>query len=166
MGTIYTAGYGNIAIDRFLNLLKRHKIGILIDIRSRPYPKSRPEYHKQPLDRFIRKEGIEYIFLGDKLGGRPKSEAFYGPKGTIDYELLQQSPSYKQGVSELIAMADKSDVCIMCAEMLPEKCHRGFLVSETLYKMGIETRHILHGGNLIGHGELRAKFKGGQIDLF
>ncbi|MBD3217377.1 MAG: DUF488 family protein [candidate division Zixibacteria bacterium] len=166
MHTIYTIGYGSLAIEDFLGLLKKSGIRILVDIRSKPYSKARPEYRKKELDRAVRQEGLEYSFLGDKLGGMPEDDTFYDSEGNVDYALLQDSPVYNQGIMELIASAEKSDICIMCAEALPERCHRGFLISETLYTSGIETKHILHDGKIVDHGKLRVKFDSGQIDLF
>ena len=166
MHAILTIGYGNLAIEEFLGLLKKNGIGTLVDIRSKPYSKARPEYRKKELERAVREEGMEYIFLGHKLGGMPDDDSFYDLDGDVDFDLLQDSPVYKQGIMELISLAKKSDVCIMCAEALPERCHRGFLVSETLYSSGIETRHILHDGKLVDHGKLRVKFDSGQMYLF
>ena len=61
MGTIYTAGYGNIAVDEFLNLLKQNEIEMLIDIRSQPYSQNRPEYRKKSLEKLARKERSEEL---------------------------------------------------------------------------------------------------------
>ncbi len=166
MHAILTIGYGNLAIEDFLGLLKKNGVKALVDIRSKPYSKARPEYRKKELERAVREEGMEYIFLGHKLGGMPDDDTFYDSEGNVDFDLLQDSPVYKQGIMELISLAEKSDVCIMCAEALPERCHRGSLVSETLYTSSIETTHILHDGKLVDHGKLRVKFDSGQIDLF
>jgi ATP-dependent DNA helicase RecQ len=166
MHTIFTIGYGSLAIEDFLGLLNKNGVKALVDIRSKPYSKARPEYCKKELERAVMGEGIEYIFLGHKLGGMPDDDSFYNSEGNVDYELLQESPVYRQGIMELISLAEKSDICIMCAEALPERCHRGFLVSESLYSSEVETRHILHDGKLVDHGRIRVKFDSGQTDLF
>jgi uncharacterized protein (DUF488 family) len=142
MGNIYTIGYGNIPNEVLVDLLKKYKIAILVDIRSRPYSKHRPEYRKNILEGLIAKAGMQYLYLGDKLGGMPENGKFFDKHGSVDYELLSEDQNYLDGINQIMELSQKQDICLMCAEADPQRCHRSFLVSETLWKYETESLHI------------------------
>jgi len=37
INTIYTIGYSGFVIDDFIQILKKYKISVVIDVRSNPY---------------------------------------------------------------------------------------------------------------------------------
>ncbi len=166
MRNIYTIGYGNIPVEVLIDLLKKYKIAILVDIRSRPYSKHRPEFRKKSLEGMIAKAGMQYIYLGDKLGGMPENRKFFDKHGSVDYGLLSEDQDYLDGINQIIELSRKQDICLICAEADPQRCHRSFLVSETLWKYEIESLHIQHNGTILKHGDLRRRFEQDQGDLF
>jgi uncharacterized protein (DUF488 family) len=166
MGNIYTIGYGNIPFEALVNLLKKYEIAILADIRSRPYSKHRPEYRKKILEGLIAKAGMEYLYLGDKLGGMPGNRKILDIHGNVNYELRAQDPDYLEGINQIIELSRKLDICLICAEADPQRCHRSLLVSETLWKYETESLHILHNGKILKHGDLCMRFEQDQGDLF
>ena len=93
---------------------------------------------------------IGYIFLGKKLGGR-SDDAAHHIDGKISYRLLAKSPVFQKGLTELLRMARRSRVCIMCAEKDPLDCHRMLLVCRHLRNQPVEIRHILADGSLEAH---------------
>jgi len=65
---IFTIGYGGRRFVAFVSLLKEHNIVFLVDMRR--FPKSKvPEYSKESLEAKSPELGINYIFMGDALGG-------------------------------------------------------------------------------------------------
>jgi uncharacterized protein (DUF488 family) len=166
MGNIYTIGYGNIAVDHLVNLLKKYRIAVLVDIRSRPYSKHSPEYRKQNLESIIISAGIRYLYLGDKLGGMPEGRQFYDNQGNVKYYVLSKDPAYLDGINRIIELSREKNICLVCAEADPGHCHRGTLVSETLWRYEMESMHILHNGNILRHWDLRGKLRQSQGDLF
>ena len=46
---IYTIGYGSRSIEQFIEVLQHHKIAYLIDVRSTPYSRYKPEFSKEAL---------------------------------------------------------------------------------------------------------------------
>ena len=74
MNPIYTIGYGSRSINQFIRVLKEHAIAYLIDVRSTPYSRYKPEFSKQELGRRLQKHGIRYLFMGDVLGGQPDDD--------------------------------------------------------------------------------------------
>jgi len=64
---VWTIGYGNRSLDKFLELLREHEIQVLVDVRS--FPTSKIEHYKrEALERWLQKYGIEYVWMGEELG--------------------------------------------------------------------------------------------------
>ena len=73
---IFTIGHSNHAINDFLNLLRQHKIQVLIDIRSQPYSRYVPQFNRKELEAAIKRAGIKYLFLGRSWEEDPKEKSF------------------------------------------------------------------------------------------
>ena len=127
MKNIYSIGYGSRKIDDFIELLRRYNISTIIDIRTMPASRFQPSFSKKRLSDTLHLEDIEYIFLGKELGGKPADIQLY-TNGVIDYDKLAQSTLYVKGINDLICLSNTKTVCIMCAELKPESCHRKHLV--------------------------------------
>src|SRR5690606_12647755 len=97
---LFTVGYGSSEIAQFLEMLKRFGIAYLLDVRSKPYSKYKPEYSREALARRVESEGIRYAFMGDLLGGLPKDRNCY-TDGKVDYEKVRAQPFYQHGIERL-----------------------------------------------------------------
>jgi uncharacterized protein (DUF488 family) len=53
-----------------------------------------------------------------------------------------QTPEFEENLRTLTALATKASVVIMCAEVLPWRCHR-WLVADALTVRGFEVIHIM-----------------------
>ncbi|HID94296.1 MAG TPA: DUF488 domain-containing protein [bacterium (Candidatus Stahlbacteria)] len=127
----YTIGTSTRTADEFLNLLKLHNIELLIDIRR--FPTSRFEhFRKENLKTLLENNGIEYVYLGEKLGG-------YRRLKYIEYTKTEE---FKQALIELENNLTRKNSAIMCAERFPWRCHRRF-VSIELQKRGWDVLHII-----------------------
>ena len=163
---IYTIGYGHRSIDEFKALLDRYAIGHLIDVRSRPYSRYKPEFSKSALADHLQEGGIRYIFLGDKLGGIPDDEACYS-NGKVDYDKCREQPGFQEGIRYLHSTREKEiRVALMCAEAKPENCHRSKLIAVSLLAEKIPVIHVDESGKEIDQEEVRYRITGGQLDLF
>ena len=74
---------------------------------------------------------IDYIFLGNKLGGRPGQPAMY-TKGVADYGKMAASNEFRAGIALLTEAAGRRRVAAMCSEADPLDCHRCLLVARAL----------------------------------
>ncbi len=74
---IYTIGYGSRSIEQFIEVLQQHEIAYLIDVRSAPYSRYKPEFSKEALEAKLQQHRIRYVFMGDTLGGHPDDETCY-----------------------------------------------------------------------------------------
>lgn len=166
--SIYTIGYGNRRISEFLSLLREHSISYLIDVRSSPYSRMKPEFSREALTERLAGEGVRYVFMGDVLGGRPDDPGCYDAEGRVDYARCRERPWFIEGIERLRTAWEKGlRVALMCSEARPEDCHRTKLVAQGLADARIEVAHIDENGRIITHHEALERLLGGaQIALF
>ncbi|MGH9822588.1 MAG: DUF488 family protein [Blastocatellia bacterium] len=147
--TLFSIGHSNVAIEGFVELLRSNGIEVLVDTRSQPYSRYLPHFAQRELRRAVEDAGIQYVYLGDKIGGRPEGSQFYLESGKVDYDLLSLSEDYLAGSDKLVQLGAKQPVVFMCAEADYHRCHRYLLITRTLVDRGIEVRHILHSGEVV-----------------
>ena len=162
---LFTVGYGSSGIDQFLDLIKRFDIAYLLDVRSKPYSKYKPEFSREALGRRVEVEGIRYAFMGDLLGGLPKDRSCY-TDGKVDYEKVRAQPFYQHGIERLrSAWEQQLRVALLCACGKPERCHRSKLVGVSLQREGIPVVHLDNRGRSFKHEAVIMKLNGNP-DLF
>jgi len=162
---IYTIGYGNRSIEDFIKLLQRYGIKYLVDLRSQPYSRYKPEFSKAALEQYLTRQQIRYVYMGDTLGGRPEDTDCYADDGKVDYTILREKDFYQRGISRLHAAWEKQlPIALMCSEMKPEECHRGKLIGNTLVEQGLVVSHIDEAGNIKTQGEINQSFAIGQAN--
>jgi uncharacterized protein (DUF488 family) len=171
---VYTIGYGARTIESFLDLLAAYEIGYLIDIRSAPYSRYKPEFSREALERELRRRGVRYVYLGQQLGGRPDDPDCYqedsgdGEGGRkVDYEKVKQKDFYQQGLGRVKSAFDQGlRVVLMCSEGKPENCHRSKLIGASLTAMGIPVAHIDEDDELQTQAAVITRLTAGQLSLF
>jgi uncharacterized protein (DUF488 family) len=147
--SLFTIGHGSRKSEVFIDLLKKHGIQYLVDVRSVPLSRFHPQFNRNTLSSALEASGIRYIFMGDELGGRPKDQSCYNETGKIDYNLLSKKPYYREGIERLKTSVNKGlRTAIMCSERNPAECHRTLLIGATLYSEGISLLHIDEQGSL------------------
>lgn len=163
---IYTIGYGSRSIDEFLELLLKQNINYLIDVRTKPYSRFKPEFTKSHLEKRLFQEGIRYVFMGDTLGGMPDDPSVF-TDGKVDYKKVEALPSYQEGVSRLqTAFEKRLRVVLMCSEGKPEMCHRSKLIGQTVTALGIPMAHLDECGETKTQEEILLRLTGGKTFLF
>ncbi len=151
----------------FLDALRVHDIQYLVDVRSAPYSKYKPEFSKDALESHLRTAGIRYVYMGDALGGQPKDPACYGPDGKVLYDAVKARPAFSEGLARLVKARDQGlRVALMCSEGKPEMCHRSKLIGVALGDLGLPVLHIDEAGRLRTQAEVMDDLIGGQPDLF
>ncbi len=146
---ILTIGHGSQTIERFVDLLRHHRVEILVDTRSKPFSSRHPQFGQRVLATLLEEAGITYMFLGDKLGGRPGDSSLYNASGKPDYDKIADTDSYRQGIKALIELARGDEaVAIMCSESDYRECHRYKLIARSLTLEEVDVRHIVKDGSL------------------
>ena len=160
---VFTIGHSNHSLDAFLALLRMNGVEEVADVRSSPHSRYTPHFSYGALSESLEEAGIDYIFLGGELGGRPADRSCYDADGRVDYERLAQTDAFDDGIRRIVWAADERHVALMCAEKAPLDCHRTLLVARALVERGVAVEHILADGGLEAHAEtmdrLLAKFK-------
>jgi uncharacterized protein (DUF488 family) len=141
---LYTIGHSNHSLEAFLALLKRHGIQTVADVRSQPYSRL-PHFQKEELERALKADGIDYVFLGRELGARRAETECY-ENGQAQYDRIAATKSFLDALDRLVAEARRSRVAMMCAEKEPLDCHRTILICRHLRRSGLAIRHILADG--------------------
>jgi len=164
--SIFTVGYANRSIEDLIALLRREGISFLVDVRSNPSSRFKPEFSSKPLDEKLRAAGIRYVFMGDTLGGRPPDLSCYN-NGHVVYSLVQQRDFFRAGIDRLLVASAKGiGVSLLCSESRPEDCHRSKLIGVALAERGANVVHLGPQGERLSQAEVLARLKTAQADLF
>lgn len=147
-----TIGYGNMSINEFINRLIENRVNCIVDVRTRPYSQFNVSYNKEELRSRLKQHNISYFWYGNKLGGRYDKIALCNNQGVVDYDKVKNTDKFKEGLKELLELCDMYNVCVMCSEKEPMRCHRFLLISRELKEYNIY--HIMPEGNLIKNSDL------------
>ena len=127
MTNIYTIGHSNHTWEGFAELMAKHDIEILVDARSNPVSRYAPFSNHRTLPDLLEGVGIEYMFFGGPLGGKPKNEAFYDEKGKPDYHKMRATDEFDEAADIIASMARRSNVyenklTLTCSNRLASEC--------------------------------------------
>ena len=155
---VYTIGHSNPPADDFLELLGRHQVQAVVDVRTSPYSRYTPHFNGKALPPLLHQHGIEYVFAGNVLGGRPSDPAYYKagvvPEGKsnylklVDYPAIARQEWFQCGIQRLLDIAGTRATAIMCSEEDPQRCHRHHLIEGSLRERGASVVHIRKDGSL------------------
>jgi uncharacterized protein (DUF488 family) len=152
-GLVFTIGHSNHSAKKFADLLKKHEIEVLVDIRSRPYSRHAPHFNAKYIEATLSSDGIGYLFLGRELGGRPKGQEFYDAEGRVEYSLIERSRPFLDGIARLEREIRDHKVALLCSEEDPAGCHRRLLIGRVLSERRVAVRHIRGDGSVQIEGE-------------
>lgn len=146
LATIYTIGHSTRELSDLISVLQAHKIKTLVDIRSFPMSRRLPHFNRENLEKELPNAGVAYVWLRE-LGGRRKRKMENSPNVALrndsfrNYADYMLTPEFERGIGELLQIAERGAVAIMCAERVYFRCHR-MLVSDYLTAHGHEVLHI------------------------
>jgi uncharacterized protein (DUF488 family) len=147
--TVHTIGHSTRTIEVLTELLKKHSIELVVDVRRWPASRRFPYFAREPLGASLKTQGIDYLWRGD-LGGFRKS-AIDSPntgwrvatfRAYADFMLQDQFADIMQ---EMEIVAERNRIALMCAEAVPWRCHRQLLADAFLVR-GWNVRHIMDDG--------------------
>lgn len=171
MDRLYTIGHSSHELGFFFDLLRKHDIKVLLDVRSAPYSKWVPHFNRERLELACKDYGVEYRYAAKLLGGRPEDADMYKdgqrPDASIprdqyfkivDYLAMMKMESYQKGIKRALEIVQEQpagyNVTIMCSEGEPLECHRHYLIARSLIDPAVkvidtpvEVVHILKDGS-------------------
>lgn len=145
--TIYTIGHSTLSSEDFVATLKAHHVAQLVDIRTIAKSRHNPQFGEQQLAETLQKNDINYLRL-ENLGGLRRTvpdsiNAAWRNKSFQGYADYMQTPEFWTGIDQLTQLAAQKPTAIMCAEVLPWRCHRS-LVGDALLTKNIEVLDIMN----------------------
>lgn len=151
---IFSVGHSTHPLATFVELLRRHAVDGLADIRTVPRSRKWPHFATDQLARSLPAAGIAYVHLaalggwrspaGDSPNGAWRNRSF---RGYADHAMTGE---FAEGLGELCELATARPTAMMCSESLWWRCHRR-LVADRLTSTGWEVAHIGPDGRLTVH---------------
>jgi uncharacterized protein (DUF488 family) len=155
MSELFTIGHSTQTWEQFLELLTRHSISAIGDVRSSPYSARFPQYNRDILDRALRAANIRYVFLGDELGARRAERECY-VDGVARYDRIAKTSAFRAGMERVQKGVVNFRLALMCAEKDPLECHRTILVCRQ-FRNDMDIRHILGDGSIENHTDAETR---------
>src|SRR6185312_16662404 len=103
-----TIGHSTRPIEEFIKLLKAHRVGRLVDVRTMPRSRHNPQFNRSELSPALHSARLHYTWMRG-LGGlrHPKADSINTAwqnrsfRGYADY---MQTPEFSANLDELIAL--------------------------------------------------------------
>jgi uncharacterized protein (DUF488 family) len=133
--TLWTIGHSNRTLDDFLALLASAQIETLADVRRFPGSRHHPQFNSDALAAALQEAGIAYTHfpaLGGRRSTRNPSAQNAGWRvpafaAYADYMLTQE---FISDFEKLVDLSSRSRTAVMCAEVLPWRCHRRLIADQ------------------------------------
>ena len=173
---VYTVGHSTRALAELLDLLSRHGVAGVADVRRFPASRRHPHFAREALARALDERGICYDWLPE-LGGRRSSRpdsphVAWRTAGFRGYADHMESAEFRTGLERLLGLAAARPTAVLCAEAVPWRCHRQ-LIADALVARGLSVMHVTGPGEAAPHrltpfarldGE-RIIYDGGQLGM-
>ncbi len=155
---VHTLGHGTRSAAELIELLREAGVESLADVRRFPASRRHPQHSRGALVASLGAAGIDYIWLGETLGGRRKASvpADASPNGAWKvaafrhYADAMPTAPFRKGFAALENLAQASPTAVMCAERLWWRCHRR-LLADLLVVHGFDVVHLLEAGSSAPH---------------
>ena len=154
MPELFTIGHSTHSWEKFLELLRQHRIEAVADVRRFPSSRRQPQYAEVTLRASLAEHNVEYRWL-PKLGGRrrplPDSPNIAWRNASFrGYADHIGSAEFSDGLDELLDVSARLRTTLMCAEAVWWRCHRA-LIADVLRVRGVEVIHILDAKHAVFH---------------
>ena len=143
---VLTIGHSTRTLGEFIALLEAHGVSLIVDVRTVPRSRHKPQFNKDALPGSLKEAGVGYVHMPG-LGGlrHAKTDSLNigwrnaSFRGYADY---MQTPEFEDQIGNLIQLVKGNRIALMCAEAVPWRCHRS-LIGDALTIRGIRTEDIM-----------------------
>ncbi len=143
---IYTIGYSVLTLTEFREILEEYKISVVVDVRSMPYSKFRPEYNKDSLREWLDIHNILYRHYQREFGARQEAPALL-TNGQVDFHKMRYSLPFQEGITKICKGLEQGyTFLLLCSEADPMECHRGILIGRTFHELKYPVVHLVPRG--------------------
>jgi uncharacterized protein (DUF488 family) len=140
---VYSLGHSTRDFEDFVEILKKFRVELVVDVRKVPFSKRFPHFSKANLQERLLNEKIDYLHFASLGGFREEG-----------YLVFFQSSEFAKAIGELQEVIDSRVVVVFCAEVLWWRCHRKY-VAQALYEKGYQVIHIFDKDKLQKHQPLQ-----------
>lgn len=152
---IFTIGHSTHPIEYFTELLKKFNVTCIVDVRSVAASRYNPQFNKVFLGSFLKNNDILYLHFDKEFGARQTDPSVLDTDNKVDFEKVQQSTVFENGVKRLEQGLVKGYcIALMCSEADPLDCHRFVMITASLKDKGFTIKHILKDQTLVDNTEL------------
>ena len=152
---MHTVGHGTLAAPTLVALLDGAGAGGIVDVRSFPGSRRHPQYGREAMEEWLPAAGLGYAWLRRLGGRRPAAAAsrhvslrHNAFRGYADH---METVDFLAGVEELLVLADRQRVAVMCSESLWWRCHRRLLADHLTLVRHVQVTHLMHDGRIVPH---------------
>ena len=141
---IFTIGYEKRSVDDLIWLLQSRKVVRVIDVRLTPWSR-RPGFSRKRLCAALEAAGIAYEHMGG-LGNPPAIRDIYlAGDAEAGHRRFREhlSNGASATIDELVEIADRETVALLCLERDAFRCHRSVVASVTAERL-TGVRSIYH----------------------
>lgn len=139
-----TIGYEGATQEELIYTLQKAGVEVLVDIRERAQSR-KLGFSKSALSQAIINAGMEYIHfrsLGDPKNGRDAARAGDYEKFISIFESVLAGEEAQSALVEVIGLARKKHICLMCYERDHRYCHRNIVSDRVEEALGEKTFHL------------------------
>lgn len=156
LGTIITAGLGNDESKDIIEMVDNAGATYLVDIRFWPHNDRHKDHDSKVIGNLCRVLGIEYDWKLDLSPPPQLRRKFSGRKKTMEnwkeystsFENHLETIEGQRGLSSIKHLvASGANVCLLCAEKHPDRCHRSLVAGRLSQMMKVEVTHLVIGEN-------------------
>jgi uncharacterized protein (DUF488 family) len=133
---IFTIGYEKRSVDDLIWLLRSREVVRVIDVRLTPWSR-RPDFSKKRLCAALEAAGIAYKHMGG-LGNPPAIRDIYlAGDAEAGHRRFREhlSNGASAAVDELVEIADREPVALLCLERDAFRCHRSVVAAVTVERL-------------------------------
>lgn len=144
--TLYTVGHSTRSMEVFLEVLRDAGVGRLVDVRRYPASRRHPHFAKEPLETALAKAGVAYrhepAMGGRRCARKDSPNTAWRNEGFRGYADHLRSAEFQRALGRLEAEATEAPTAVMCAEIVPWRCHRQ-LIADVFAVRGYEVVHLI-----------------------
>jgi uncharacterized protein (DUF488 family) len=145
----FTIGHSTRSVEEVADLLRAVGADMIVDVRKMPRSRANPQFNGDVLPAALGERQIAYrhiATLGGLRGRRSdpgvSPNTLWRNKSFRNYADYALTPSFKEGLAELIHEGRERTCAVMCAEVLWWRCHRR-IIADYLLADGAAVFHIL-----------------------
>jgi uncharacterized protein (DUF488 family) len=150
----FTIGHSTRTIEEFVDVLRAHQVGLVVDVRTVPRSRTNPQFNRDTLPHSLAAHQIGYEHIASLGGLRgkqrdsgPSVNAFWENASFRNYADHALTADFRAGLERLRKLGAERRVAIMCAEAVWWRCHRR-IITDYLLAAGDTVYHVFGPGKV------------------